>query len=132
MVKPEGYTAGTAEKALASFIAAWKKRRWGEMAELCQITWIKSRSEPIEEMRARFAWMRLNDAAIGEVEEISPVTRDITVRVDFNFKNGVASKTFKARVICEAAPFKPDVNGRWGVNPVSMLREVKVTKVESD
>lgn len=26
-----------------------------------------------------------------------------------------------ARVICEKAPFQPSVNGRWGVNPLSLF-----------
>ncbi len=75
MIKPEDYTNGSAEEALAKFVMAWKARKWREMADLCQITWIRHQADPIREMRERFAWMRLNDAVIEAVEEISPVQK---------------------------------------------------------
>lgn len=126
MIKTDEYAEGSAERALAEFAAMWKKRKWNDLGSKCQITWAqqKGTAKMPAELRARFGIYRLVDAHIGETINISDVTKDIPITIDYEFRNGVAHKTLLARVICESGPFVPDVAGTWGVNPTSMLREV--------
>lgn len=122
MIKPESYEPNTAERTLAEFMVAWKKRQWAEAASRLQITWAKNYHDPDQRLQAMFDAFKLRNAEIVKVETISDVMRDITVKAEYEFQRRILDKTIVARVICEAEPFTPDVNGHWGVNPTSMLR----------
>ncbi len=126
MIKTDEYAERTAERALAEFVEMWARRKWNDLGSKCQITWAqqKGAAKMPAELRARFGIYRLVDAHIGETINISDVTKDIPITIDYEFRKGVAHKTLLARVICESAPFVPDATGTWGVNPTSMLREV--------
>lgn len=126
MINADEYAEGSAERTLAEFAAMWKKRKWADLAAKCQVTWVqqKTAAKTPAELRARFGIYRIVDAHIGETINISDVTRDIPITIDYEFRKGVAHKTLLARLICERAPFMPDAAGTWGVNPTSMLREV--------
>jgi len=93
------------------------------MASLCQPTWASVFTDTAKELRARFGFMRLVDASIGETTDVSDVMKDIVVSIRFKFSNGVAHKRMLARVVCESAPYLPNTAGAWGVNPTSLLRE---------
>lgn len=59
--------------------------------------------------------------------EHTPVVRDIKVKLEL--KDGRKFNTV-ARILKEHAPYEPCINcncdkGRWGVNPISVLRQLK-------
>jgi len=123
MIKADDYPDGSAEQVLSRFVLAWSKRRWAEMASLCQPTWTSVFTQAENEMRERFGFMRLLDASLEETRPVSDVMKDVVVSVSFRFHSGVAHRRMLARVVCESAPYMPNVAGTWGVNPTSLLRE---------
>ena len=44
---------------------------------------------------------------------MSPTCIDFTILID--------NKKSKARLLKEIRPYQPDINGQWGVNPISIL-----------
>lgn len=151
MLNPSDYPPGSAEATLAEFIVRWKKRKWESLPEVCQVSWAKKQwGKPHADLlRMQLASFRLIDARLGQprvVESVSvagqvvskmdpthepssvgSVAVDIPITIDYTFSNGVRTVTLLARVICESAPFTPDVNGTWGVNPTSLARVVEQT-----
>jgi len=61
-------------------------------------------------------------ARVLKIEEISEVTRDITVEIYYKDINVRRRMRRKVRLICELGRMQPSVDGTWGVNPVSMNR----------
>jgi len=52
---------------------------------------------------------------------VGKACRDVFINIDY----GKGIKKIKARVICETGPYKPDIEGNWGVNPISCLKEIQ-------
>ncbi|MDD5342804.1 MAG: hypothetical protein PHW12_00120, partial [Smithella sp.] len=62
----------------------------------------------------------LNNFTIIQEMETGQAARDFTVKVNVNGKDSEIT----IRVICEIEPYKPDITGTWGVNPISALRGI--------
>ncbi len=125
MLKVDDYQPGTAEAALAEFVLLWKQRKWADLEKKCQITWAQlyPDGQAASLLKLQLGGYRLLDAHLGETSSITAVTKDIPVTIDYKAGKNVAHRTLLARVICESAPFTPDVNGQFGVNPTSLYRE---------
>lgn len=121
MIKSPEYPEKSPEWTLHRFFDEWKKRDWKEMLNYCQITW---RTVPQNTKKKLFTQFRHKfiSARILKVEEISEVTRDISVEICYKDINVRRRIRRKARLICELAPMKPSTDGTWGVNPLSMKR----------
>jgi len=120
----DDYQPGTAEAALIEFARLWKQRKWSDLEKQCQITWAKQYlDQSAGLLRLQFGGTRLIGFKLGAAVPISAVTQDIPITIDYKVGKNVAHKTLLARVICESAPFTPDMNGTWGVNPTSLYRE---------
>lgn len=126
MINPQDYPEHTPEWVLAKFFEAWDKRNWKVMLKHCQLSWMKlSEHADIEKViQSQFRHKLLN-AEILKIEKISEVTRDISVKIyqkNINVKRRIIRKV---RLICEIAPMQPSPEGRWGVNPTSMIKARK-------
>ncbi len=109
---------------LTEFLTAWKDKNFQGMFNACQETWkFNHEKDGIQWIDTWYGIKNLISWNIID-SKISGVVRDIKIEIsykDFAFKGKY--KTITARLVCETAPFKPDINGDWGVNPISALRE---------
>jgi len=123
MVKVDSYPAGSAERAFAEFLTAWKDKDWDRMAEFTQITWRSNEENPAEMLNAVYGFKDLLGAEIIRKEEWgSDAAVKITATIYYRIAQ-VEKKTITAMVICETAPYEPNPEGKWGVNPISTMRE---------
>ena len=133
MVKPSDYESGSAERAFAEFLVAWKQKDWGIMADVSQKTWKSSEDDAADSVKNIFDIKDLLEAKIIKASDVSDLTpdgqnaKDITAKIRYSVGSeaGVMgfqmhTETVTARVIRESAPYKPDSNGEWGVNPSSL------------
>ena len=119
MIDSNKYEQKTPEWTLAKFLESWKGRNWEKMLDYCQISWLSLYKEPKKIINTRFH-QKLLDAEILKIEEISEVTRDISIKIRIKNINIVKKLKRKARLICEKGVMQPSINGKWGVNPTSM------------
>jgi len=123
MINPQSYPEQSPEWVASKFFEAWEKRNWKRMMGYCQLSWKKLNEHcDLEKvLQARFRH-KLLDVKILEVIEVSEVTKD--VKVDIQYKDINVKKRIrrKVRLICEKAPLHPSKDGTWGVNPTSMIR----------
>lgn len=129
-------------KTLESFMEAWKKGEWGAAARATQLTWKNAKvqddflklslsnkktegaANPAEALKDLLipSIPKFLEYEIKGHKSISNVTKDVKIAIGYESDNNtILHKTLIARVICEKAPFQPAVNGKWGVNPVSLF-----------
>jgi hypothetical protein len=108
-----------------NFMNAWKDSNWSEMLENSQITWrSRGRNKSIDLLKGWFYLKDLTTFKILKTEKISDSCVDMTLKISYLYYISNLKETkIKARVICETGPYKPDPEGKWGVNPISILRE---------
>lgn len=72
-------------------------------------------------------WFHLKDLTafkILKTEKISDSCVDIILKISYLYYiSNLKEIKIKARVICETGPYKPSPTGKWGINPLSILRE---------
>ena len=111
--------------ALTNFMNAWKDNNWSEMFENSQITWrSRGRNKGIDLLKNWFYLKDLTAFKILKTEKISDTCIDVTLKVSYlYYVSNLKERKIKARIICETEPYKPSLMGKWGVNPISILRE---------
>jgi len=125
--QPSEFLEGSAERALAEYVFGWKNQVWPQMVKWSQKTWIDGEPDPAGVLEAWYDFKTLKGFEIRDVEIVSEVTTDITFVVHYEaIPNEISKKQITARVIREAAPYEPSLQGEWGVNPISALRETDV------
>ncbi|HUV75789.1 MAG TPA: hypothetical protein VMW00_03940 [Dehalococcoidales bacterium] len=122
MLKVDSYPPSSAERAFAGYLTAWKNKDWNGMAEFTQMTWRSENENPAQMLENAYGFKDLLGAEIIKKSEVSDVMVDITATIYYRIAK-VEKKSITARVIRETAPNKPDPEGKWGVNPISTLRE---------
>lgn len=115
-------------EALTKFLQAWQSQDWQAMAEVTQLTWRSKQENSAEWLQGFYGPKRLEQFEVGTCEVISPTASRINCEVVYSLQSkGFAStkqtKTLKAMVIQEKAPYEPSEQGTWGVNPISTLKE---------
>jgi hypothetical protein len=108
------------EAAVTAFCHGWRKQDAGAMWDAAQKTWKYNNSR--RDLRM-FQNTPLMSFKLLEPTEVSEVMVDVPVEVVLRVGQKPRKETRVMRVIAEKAPFKPNVDGDWGVNPVSALRQ---------
>lgn len=107
------------EKNLEQFLQAWKIGNWDKMYSLCQITWKSNHSKS-----------ELKNLLNGKIKSFNIVSNNFDISlpciVDYFVKVKVNGKVkeLSARLLKEKAKMKPDIDGIWGVNPISIIRNL--------
>jgi len=111
--------------ALKNFMNAWKNSNWPEMFENSQITWkSKGRNRGIDLLKGWFHLKDLTAFKILKTEKISDSCVDMTLKISYLYYiSNLKEVKIKAQAICETGPYKPSPTGKWGINPLSILRE---------
>jgi len=107
------------KKVVGKFLANWKKKNWAKMARYTQLTWRDSHKNNIKWLEGWFCKKPLKKWKITDIKIIGDACRDVYIEIDY----GEGIKEIRARVICEVAAYKPDIEGIWGINPISCLKE---------
>ncbi len=109
--------SGMVKETVTSFFQAWKDFDKKKMYSLTQHTW---RSEHTKKDISNLFSTRIKKYKITDIREHTPTVYDVDVDVRFKGKD----IKLTARLICEAAPYTPSIDGEWGVNPVSVIRNI--------
>jgi len=121
---------------LHSFMSAWKTQKWHLMYSFCQTTWCHN--HPFHKdgrlfLQDHYRIRYLKEWKIISKEIISTTCIKVWVKITFGSPiSGAGSihyhnpKTIIANIIRESKPYTTSVKGKWGVNPISVLKEVKI------
>jgi len=107
------------KKVVGKFLANWKNKNWVKMARYTQLTWRSNHENNVQLLEGWFGAKPLSKWGITDIIFIGDACRDVYIEIDY----GKGIKKIKARVICEDEPYKPNIKGTWGINPVSILKE---------
>ena len=102
-----------AKECVTKFMQAWKKGSYEGMYLNCQQTWCSR--HPWEDLKIIFPY-KISQYRVTDVVMQSPVMYDFMLRIVYQGKK----ETYVLRALCETEPFKPDVEGEFGVNPISV------------
>jgi hypothetical protein len=132
-----------ARQALTKFLYAWQNKKYNNMYKYCQLTWKKNHKKT--ELKDMFGNTELlKFEIVQEHENDAAILRhdfEVNVKVRFKQKTGFVKKILeslnlsdipanyvvdgvvkKVTIIPENAPYKPDENGIYGVNPISVMK----------
>ena len=112
----------------ACFIEAIIKQDYKDALEYCQLTWVKTTENPVNMLKQYFDGIEIRRCVYiktTKTELNTAVVCDLKVKLEV--KMGLirplfTKRKYKPRLIKEKGIRKPDVNGAWGVNPVSALK----------
>ena len=107
------------KKVIGKFLTNWKKKNWVKMAKYTQLTWRSNHWNNVKWLEGWFWKKDLRKWTITDIKIVGDACRDVYIEIDY----GKGIKEIKARVICETAPYKPSIEGNWGINPISCLKE---------
>jgi len=112
------------EIILVNFLQSWKEKDWNKMFQSCQKTWQNNHSlDGVTFLESYYCLKNLKKWKIIKIKSISNVCIDIKLKIEYGINGYSERKKIKARIICESEPYKTDINGNWGVNPISILKE---------
>lgn len=122
---PSEFSQGSAERALAEYVGAWKNQDWQKMVNFSQKTWVDGESDPAGTLEAWYDFKTLKGFEIKDAMTTgNDVSKDVTYVVYYEaITNQIEKKQITARVIKETAAYTPSAQGQWGANPTSALRE---------
>lgn len=127
VVDPAEYGEGTAARAFALFLAAWHAEDYERMAQLTTASWFNSQADPVEHIRMLFDF---KDLIGSEITAVRPTGSETVVDVDAVLTYTVGSVMNRVKVTVRVAKQAPtgvlSVDGRWGVNPLSVTRETEL------
>lgn len=122
--QPSEFKKGTAEYTLSEYALAWKDQDWDRMTKYTQKTWLEGQDDPADMLSAWYDFKTLKGFEVINSKKVSDVIVDVTFNVQYEaMTNQISNKEITARIIKETGPYKPSINGSWGVNPISTLDE---------
>ena len=121
---PSSFSSGTPERVVAEFISAWKARNWDKMAGWADAESRNRESDLAGQLRAQYDFKTLKGFEIQKVVRVSNVAADVTYAIWYDSEfSGLAAKVVKAKVLKMTSDGTLSAGGKWGVNPISVLRE---------
>lgn len=106
-----------AKEKIKEFLQAWKDLDYKKMYGCTQKTWKSEHS--IAELKKLFP-KRIKQYSLQKITEVKPVVFDIKIAlVQFG-----KTKRVVARLLCETDPYKPSEEGEFGVNPISIIKNL--------
>ena len=95
------------------------------MLKYCQSTWLYAHKDTaLAVMQGLLSayhirkWKSVEDMVVGEC------CKDVKVQMKYSLHGKDYDKQITIRVICETEPYAPSKDGEWGINPVSILKEI--------
>jgi hypothetical protein len=112
------------EQVLTRWLDAIVKKDYVKAYKYSQLTWkaINSKSK----LKTLFENMVIHNWKIISSERIAEANQKITIEAE----QPGATNQAEIQVICETGPYKASVKGRWGVNPISALKDVSIGELQ--
>ena len=101
---------------IEQFLKAWIANDKKLMYSHCQLTWKKNNSKT---KLNKFFFQKLKGYSLLE-ERTKGAVSDIDIKLAFKDKTAKVT----ARLICEEEAYKPSINGKWGLNPISLTKNL--------
>ena len=114
------------EQKVKEFFDAWIKHDFHEMLKHTTLTY--RAYHVAQNIKDWYDRKHLIEYKIIKSIKIVDAMYDITVEIHYKIGNLRRNKLVTTRAICEKQPFDASVNGTWGVNPISVLKEKKIAK----
>lgn len=108
-------TSKEALKVARQFLAAYKKGDYEKMYQCCTHTW--KNNNDIEKLKQVLPYSPVGYKTFS-AKQISSVVFDILI--ELQAKDGSIKALL--RTICETGPYKPNIEGDYGVNPISIRK----------
>jgi len=112
-------------QTVIGFFRCWNTWDWIGITQYIQKTW--NSNNAIDEMKTYCGHKNIKQYTIINFRKVGEAMVDVRVKLKYQIGDVTSLVMVKARVICETAPYKPDINnGVWGVNPISVYKETKI------
>ena len=105
---------------LNNFMHGWETGDFEKMFSYCQKTWQEHHT--VEGLELLLNSYKLKKYRIGKIKKTGQNSFDVELNVVFSLFGKSHKRKFTTRLIRETGAYKPDKNGKFGVNPVSLLR----------
>ena len=134
MIRSESFPTDSPEYQLMEFLHAWKKGKYKTMVSHCQKTWLSGKKDPSQALRLMFEHATLETAEIIDIDRnINVSNKKLKIKMEdglvcdilISLKVNTITHVRKVRLLKEEDAYDLSENGDWGVNPISMLREIK-------
>ncbi len=113
----------TSEFTVSKLFECWKNRDFKKAEKYIQKTWLSNSHE--NEFENMYGSFELTDFYIYDKEVVTDCRHEVSFRVNMFFRNKEIVRYGNANTICEIEKYTPSPKGKWGVNPISLLRWVK-------
>ncbi len=116
-----------ANKVCEAFMEAWMYQDYDRMYELSNLAWASQHT-------VDFVWEMYSAIIISDykIYALPPAPEKAMVKAEVAILfNGQWLKPAEINLVCETAPHKPSLHGRWGVNPVSTLKLIQRPKTRA-
>lgn len=126
-LNPKNVKVGTPANAVTRFFYGWQVRKSDIMLEVCQKTWL-AKPNAKEKIEMWFKNAICRGMQIKKMRCISNTCYEakMTVGIQHRYDTKTYVVPVKCFVICEKHAHEPDINGTWGVHPVSMLKDLNI------
>lgn len=115
-------TSGSARGAVNGFFAAWKRQDFRAMYNATNYSWRHGSGNNATTLRNQYDFKRVTSFKIVKVHA-GALAQDITIRVTYKVFNSHKTVRITAKVLKETRGGDLSPSGKWGVNPISTLRE---------
>lgn len=112
---PSKFNSDSPERAVAEFAAAWRDSDFKRMSSFTHGSWRSGEKDPAGVLEADYGFKHLRGFQVTNVDTRTTVA-DITFVIWYEAITNKVEKKITARVLRES--------GKWGVNPISTLKEV--------
>ncbi|MCD6099669.1 MAG: hypothetical protein J7K33_03700 [Candidatus Marinimicrobia bacterium] len=121
-INAEQYPEHSPERALANYLLCWQKQDWNKILDYTQITWVSESTDPTESIK-NHCLGRGKLLGASEIKRVggTPYMAQVTAIIYYKWETDTFKQPIKANVICESAPYTPNLGGKWGVNPISIV-----------
>lgn len=109
------------ENTIKQFCQAWSKNDYSKMYGLCTTTW-KAKNTKTDLKNLIIGKIKSFRIVFTEYNSKFPCLCDINIKVKYKGK----VKELKARLIKESKLYATSEEGTWGVNPISVIRNLYV------
>ena len=114
----------SAVETIHEFMDAWKNEDWAVMLVNSQRTWRSKEGNNAERIFNFFGHKKLLEFKIIGMNEVSNCCTDVVIRIKYYINPGKTQQCeVEARLLNELKEYHPSVDGSWGVNPISVLKE---------
>lgn len=114
----------SALETINDFMEAWKNQDWGTMWENSQKSWRTKEENNAKMIFDLFGHKRLLDFEVVGMNEVSSCCIDVVIRIKYYINPGITQQCeIEPRLLKEIKKYHPSIDGKWRVNPISMLKE---------